>query len=101
MITNGSESAVAEALDRCREEIASAGALLDALERHDAPFRYAPGGAGFEFAAEKPVEGRPNRAVIDVCMSGPCVTKISLSATGAVVMRGEFQLHRETAVAFR
>ena len=45
--------------------------------------------------------GRPNRAVIDVCMSGPCVTKISLTATGAVVLRGEFQLHQETAVAFR
>jgi trans-2,3-dihydro-3-hydroxyanthranilate isomerase len=44
--------------------------------------------------------GRPNRAVIDVRMSGPMVTQISLTATGAVVMRGELQLEQEAAVAF-
>jgi PhzF family phenazine biosynthesis protein len=41
--------------------------------------------------------GRPNRAEVDVHMTGPCVTRISLTATGAVVMRGEFKIHQKSA----
>ncbi len=45
--------------------------------------------------------GRPNRAVVEVYMSGLCVTRIRLTATGAVVMRGEFQIQEETSAALR
>ena len=41
--------------------------------------------------------GRPNRAEVLVQMEGPCVTRVSLTATGTVVLRGEFELHEAVA----
>jgi trans-2,3-dihydro-3-hydroxyanthranilate isomerase len=36
--------------------------------------------------------GRPNRAVMDVHLDGPCVTRLQLTAKGALVLRGELRL---------
>lgn len=41
--------------------------------------------------------GRPNRAQVTVDMEGPRITRIRLTATGVVVMRGELQLLEEAA----
>lgn len=41
------------------------------------------------------LRGRPNRAEVHVDMEGRRVTRIRLTASGVVVMRGEFELERE------
>ena len=64
MITNMTEPAVAERLARCREEIPPAGPVLDALANCPDPMEFRVDGTGWEFAGAKPVEGRPNRAVL-------------------------------------
>ncbi len=43
--------------------------------------------------------GRPSRAVIDVRMQGSRISRVRLSAPGAVVMRGRLQLGKEAALA--
>lgn len=43
--------------------------------------------------------GRPNRAEIHVDMEGPRVTRIRLTATGVVVMRGELEFERSRVAA--
>ena len=64
MIENLTEPAVTERLARCREEIASSGPVLDALAGCPDPFEFRLDAPGWEFAAARPVEGRPNRAVL-------------------------------------
>jgi PhzF family phenazine biosynthesis protein len=43
--------------------------------------------------------GRPNRAVVEVHMEGPCVTRVQLTARGTVVMRGELHFHEGVKAA--
>ena len=43
--------------------------------------------------------GRPTRAEVTVKCKGDKVTRVSLTATGAVVMRGSFHFHRAAQAA--
>ncbi len=43
--------------------------------------------------------GRPNRAVVEAELTGRRITRVMLTAAGAVVLRGEFQLETEPAGA--
>jgi hypothetical protein len=66
MINNISESTVAQRVARCRAEIPSSGPFLDRAAAHPDGFDVRLEAPGFELAAQHPVEGRPNRAIIKI-----------------------------------
>lgn len=62
MLTNIESDAVEDLLERASRDIPPARSFLDALVRHPDPFTFEKGGDGIEFAAQRPVQNRPNRA---------------------------------------
>ncbi len=68
MITNQTDPVARDRLEACRREIGASGPFLDALQAHPDPFRVRTEAGGFEFTADREVEGRPNRARLKVFM---------------------------------
>jgi hypothetical protein len=70
MITNAGDAGVGQRLERARGAFPAAAAVLDALAGHPDPFSFRTEMDGMEFAAERPVDARPNRAVLKVFSVG-------------------------------
>jgi len=62
MISNIEERGAKEHLDRATQEMPSATLLIEALVGHADPFLVQDGPDGIEFAAQKSMNNRPNRA---------------------------------------
>jgi hypothetical protein len=80
MVTNAQETAVAERLNRARREFPAAVPVLDALAAHPDPFALRTETGGLEFAALRPVDGRPNRAVLKLftVTDGPMTGRVAV-----------------------
>jgi hypothetical protein len=64
LLINTEEPAVRERLEAARDRLPEAASLLEAIQSREEPFRFRLESPGFEFQAEQPVEGRPNRATM-------------------------------------
>lgn len=62
MLTNTKSAPEQEELEKVAGALPSARPFLDAIEAHPDPFTVESDAGGAEFAAQKPVENRPNRA---------------------------------------
>jgi hypothetical protein len=73
VLTNEHDPEAARLLEQCRNDIQQSAAFLDALRRHADPYEVRLQARGYEFAAAKPVDGRPNRAVVKlfIILDGP------------------------------
>jgi hypothetical protein len=69
-----------ERLETLRGELPAAAPILDLLMTDPEPFSLGGGSNGPEFSALRPVQGRPNRAVIKLfrIADGPLVGRIAL-----------------------